>query len=71
MTRPAVDCDHDDSDNAKTLRVASRKREAALLETLPSVAVPRVRDGIKLLRWFSWSDSHTTIRETVSSKFIF
>lgn len=51
------------------MKVPDSKREAAVESPPGDDVVPTVRDDIDASN--VWSDSHTTIRETVSSKFMF
>jgi hypothetical protein len=68
--RPVVDWARAETENTSSVKVVNSNREAAVILPSEDEAALTVLDSIGTPPCF-WSDSHTTIGETVSSKFNF
>jgi hypothetical protein len=67
--RPAVDWAKAGTEKRSRVNVANNNREAGVLRMSCDEQVLTERDSIGEAPPFLWSDSHTTIGETVSSEF--
>jgi hypothetical protein len=68
--RPVVDWARTKTGNRSSMKVANSNRETAVVRPPWDELALTMGDGIGTPPYF-WSDSHTTIGETMSSKFIF
>src|ERR1039457_1569854 len=68
--RPVVDWARAETENTSSVKVVNSNREAAVIRPSEDEAALTLLDSIGTPPCF-WSDSHTTIGETVSSKFNF